>query len=574
MGTLPSAVTLRERIGGRWAITWVTYVVLLVATPIATVAYDGLADPGAFAAVVASSAAAACAVLLVADVTVMRNRRVKPVAPTLVVGVSVLAGLVRAGTGITVASSLGMQVPRGNGVIIVGSVCLAVVTVVGIALLRDAIDRHRRERAALVARLAALREISGERTELAQAINDAAYAEMMSVLDDARRGMEVPVGEMSVDDRLALAHDLRRTVNEQLRPISHRLYADSRRPEPTQATGIRAMVASLRRHPIFPFASALVVLGVSSAFAEYAIGPLLVAGLVWGSLAAVAAAARRVPGVRRHQMLLGLVVASVLGAAAVSLLRVSDGESNVVGVSITALLMVATMIVFTSLVGALVTNDGANAQLAQEVDARELEAMLVSRELARTSRDLAQYVHGTLQANLLATALALEQAAESGDERAFARALADARASLASQPEDASDTDPDLPAALTRVADLWRGFLGVRIDVAADLRGPMPPALVSDVSRIVGEAVANARKHGAARDVRVTVRRAPDGEHLHVTVADDGSGPAGGVKGMGAAWLDFIAPGAWTLTPCPDGTGACLDVHLPMPGATARVGAR
>ena len=573
MGTLPSAATLRERIGGRWALTWVTYVVLLLATPV-TVAYDGLESPGAFLAIVGTSALSACAVLLLADVTVLRNRRVAPVAPAVVVAVGMLAGLARAVVVLAMAAALDVQASRGSAVIIVGSICLGTVTVVGVALLRDAIDRHRRERATLMARLAALREASGERTELAEAINDAAYAEMMGVLDDARRGMDVPVGEMSVDDRLALAHDLRRTVNEQLRPISHRLYEVSRRPDPSGVTGMRAVVASVRRHPIFPLASALLVLGVAATFAEYLLAPLIAGVLVWVSLAVTVRLGRSHAWVHRHQVVVGVATAAASSALMVVVLRLSQGERNIVGVAVGTVLLVSALIVFTSLVGALVTDNGANAQLAEEVDARQLEALLVSRELARTSRDLAQYVHGTLQANLLATALAIEQAAESGDERAFARALADARASLTRQPDEGSASDPDIATALARVAGLWRGFLEVRVDVAPDLQGPMPPALVSDVSRIVGEAVANARKHGAARDVLVSVRRAPDRTHLHITVADDGTGPTGGVKGMGAAWLDFIAPDGWSLAPCPGGVGACLDVLLPMPGALAGAGAR
>ena len=554
----------RERIGGRWAISWVTYVVIAVAT-VVTVPFDGPESPREFLSVAATGAAAACAVLLLADLTVLRRRRVVPVSPWLVVAVGVGAGAARAAAMIAVADGMAIPAERTPLVIYVGSILLATVAVVGVALLRDAVSRHRQERAALVARLASLRELTGERAELAEAIADAASDEMMSVLDDARRGIEVPVGEMSVDDRLALAADLRRTVNEQLRPMSHRLYAAGRRPEPAYPAGLRGVASSLRRLGIFPAASALVVAAVTAAFAEYAVGPVIVGVIVWAGLAAVVALAKRSEGVMRRRLALALGLSSITAAASVAILRWAEGESQIAGVVIATVVTVIALTIFTSLVGTLITDDPINARLAEEVDARELEAMLANRELARTSRELAQYVHGTLQANLLTIALAVEKAAQDGDDAAFARAVSDARSALAQAPP-VEPSDRDLATALARAGDLWRGFVDVEVDIAPGIDALMSPSRVTDIGRIAGEAIANARKHGGARHVTIAVQRmsAAPGD-LCVRVVDDGAGPQGGVKGMGLAWLDFIAPGAWTLGPGAGGRGACLEVRLPVP---------
>ena len=97
-----------------------------------------------------------------------------------------------------------------------------------------------------------------------------------------------------------------------------------------------------------------------------------------------------------------------------------------------------------------------------------------------------------------------------------------------------------------------------RLFAAADL--VLSPGQVEDVARVVGEAVANARKHGAARSAQVTVTGAHGA--VDVVVLDDGSGPDEGLPGMGSAWLDFVAPGAWALEPGPDGTGTRLHVRL------------
>jgi len=564
MGTRPSATAVRERIGGRWAVSWVTYVVIAFATMV-TVPFDAPDFRGPFFVVSGAGAAAACAVLLLADVTVLRRRRACPVAVWVIVGVGVAAGAARAAAVIAVADEMGVPAARPSPVIYVGSIVLATVAIVGVALLRDAIARHRAERAALVARLASLDELTGERAELAGAIADAAAAEMMAVLEDARRGIDVPVGEMSVDDRLALAADLRRTVDEELRPMSHRLYAAGRRPELKRPSGLAALAASVRRLVIFPFASAIAVVGVTAAFAEYAIGPIVVGLLVWACLRAVVALARHREWVRRHQLPLALGSAAVAAAAAVTILRVVEGEQVVAGFAIGTALAVVALTVFASLIGTLIGDDPINARLAEEVDARELEAMLANRELARTSRDLAQYVHGTLQANLLTTALAIEKAAQAGDDAAFALAVADARRALAEAPPTQPD-DRDLAAALERAASLWRGFVEVRVDIQPGIQEAVSRARIGDIGRIAGEAIANARKHGGAHVVVIEVLRNTDASgELVVRITDDGAGPAGGVKGMGLAWLDFIAPGSWDLRAAPGGRGACLEVRLPVP---------
>ncbi len=559
MSTLPPAGTLRERLGGRWALSSTTYVAIVIATAV-TVAFDGLNSPGVLLGIAAVGGLAACTVLLAADLTILRNRREHPVAPAVVVGVGMAAGLARGVVVIAMTGVLGTDIARGTAAVIVGSMILGTVTVVGAALILDSLSRQREERAQLVARLAALRELAGERTELVDAIGDAAYAEMLSALDEARRGIREPVGAMSVEDRLAVAEGLRRTVNEQVRPISHRLHAASRRPTAVEANRWRVLALGLRRLVPYPLASALVLMGVASVYAEYALGPFIVGGLVWLALTSVVALGRRYPWVRRQQMPAGLALAAATSAAAIGLLRWLEGESEIAGVAIATVLIVVWLTVFTSLVAMIIGSDSANTRLAEEVDARELEAMVVNREMARASRDLAQFVHGTVQSALLATAFSIERAARDCDEAAFARALADAREALSQDPAVVRDACA-LPEALDRVAGLWRGFVEVHVNALSDDVSGMPTAVVADVERIVGEALANARKHGGARSVLVDVRH-DDGDQWVISVTDDGVGPLGGVAGMGSAWLDFVAPDAWSLQQGPDGAGATLEVRL------------
>ena len=91
--------------------------------------------------------------------------------------------------------------------------------------------------------------------------------------------------------------------------------------------------------------------------------------------------------------------------------------------------------------------DAAAERLLQQVNEREIDALVANRELARVTRALAEDVHGTMQSRLLATAFAIDEAAATNDDEAFRAALASARrASLLLRRR------PPLPSPLHREA--------------------------------------------------------------------------------------------------------------------------
>jgi hypothetical protein len=544
--------------GGRWAVSWVTYVAVVVACMLG-VALEAPGSVGAWAVLVLITIAACIVVIALADVTVLRNRRVRPVAPALMVGVAALGGLARAAALLVPANAMGISLERSAFAVAVGSVLTAVLGISCLALASDAVARHRELREGLTARLVALREQDGERSGLAEAMTDAAYVEMLDVVGDARRGLEAPVGSASLDDHLMVAEQIRDIVNTRLRPLSHRLYALGRRADPHRDSRWRVAWSAFRAHPVSPLAAGAVMAIITVPFARLPGTAIGLGVLMWAVLALVVAIGRRVPWVSRNELPLACAALAVLGAAFVAGLRLAFDTPNpwvgavvaAVGVPLTA---TAVSVVLAFIRGDQVMNDRLAAQLADT----EVAVAVADRELARASRDLAQYVHGTLQSNLLAIAFSIEKGVESGDPAACGRAVTEARAVLAGSPEAIADHPADLPAALDRVSALWRGFIALDVRVDPDL--VLSPGQVEDVARVVGEAVANARKHGAARSAQVSVTGAHGA--VDVIVLDDGSGPDEGLPGMGSAWLDFVAPGAWALEPGPDGTGTRLHVRL------------
>lgn len=127
----------------------------------------------------------------------------------------------------------------------------------------------------------------------------------------------------------------------------------------------------------------------------------------------------------------------------------------------------------------------------------------------------------------------------------------------------------DLGAALRHVARRCeqRDGTSVRVVVAPDTPD-LDPLLVEALAGAVGEACANAAKHGDA--TTVTVYAEPDEGHVHCSVKDDGSGfdPASTIEGVGLSRsirgrIDEVG-GVVRVDPNP-GRGTEIHLRVPLP---------
>lgn len=549
----------RESVGGPWAISWQAWVFLALASGV-MVAANGAGSFTVWLLLAGSTAAAIGVVFVVAHVTVLRNRAHRPVPVAMVAAVGLVAGIARGIVAVTVAGALGEELIRPWPMVVFVSGFIVGLATVGLALVLAHISRTRELHAALRTRLADLREQDADREDLAAAMTHVATAEVIAAVDEARRGLDVPVGEMTADDRSAMASSLRAVVDDTLRPLSHRLHASAERPSNEgMARGIHW--TGVRTLPLFPVTTGLAVGAVATPLSQSVQGPVAFALVTWAALAGAVAVGRRGAWPQYRVVPLALVLVVLAPGVAGLLARaVTDSASDVMAFVAGAALSLTTTLVVSAVGSVLRGEDDANARLLEAVSAREVDAVVADREIARASRDLAQHLHGTLQSRLLAVAFALDEAASRDDEAAFRQALTDARlaleeASLSPEPVVATH----LPTALAGVASLWRGFVDVEVRIAPELPAPAPSA-ATDITRIAEEAVGNAHKHGNASRVQIDVSAVDQG--IAVRVSDDGSGPVPGVPGMGSAWLDFVAPGAWSLGPGVDGRGSVLQVLL------------
>lgn len=563
---LPS-ISWRQSVGGAWAISWQAWAFLALASGV-LVAGNGPGPLRVWLAMAASTAAVIGMVFVIAHVTVLRNRAHRPVPVAVVAAVGLVAGVARGAVAVLVANGLGEELIRPWPVVVLISGFIVGLATLGLALVLDYVSRTRELHAALRSRLADLREQDADRDDLAAAMTHVATAEVLAAVDEARQGLDVPVGEMTADDRAAMAASLRAVVDDTLRPLSHRLHASAERPpDDGMARGIHW--TGVRILPVFPVTTGLAVGAVAAPLSQVLLGPVAFAVATWGALALAVAVGRWRAWPQYRVVPLALVLVALAPGIAGLLARAyTDDVSDLAAFVAGAALSLTTTLVVSAVGSVLRGEDDANARLLEAVTAREVDALVADREIARASRDLAQHLHGTLQSRLLAVAFALDEAARREDEAAFRQALTEARVALEEvslSPQPAIDTD--LPSALAGVASLWRGFLDVEVWIAPELPAPAA-STVTDITRIAEEAVGNAHKHGNAHCVQIRVHAVDHG--IAVRVSDDGIGPRNGIPGMGSAWLDFVAPGAWSLGPGVDGRGSVLQVLLSTAGTAQR----
>lgn len=167
-----------------------------------------------------------------------------------------------------------------------------------------------------------------------------------------------------------------------------------------------------------------------------------------------------------------------------------------------------------------------------------VESSSVSLQLSRyEDRQLAQYLHGTVQAKLSNLAAHLEQdpdkAALDGNLKLIDQVISDA---LREYHERQVKT---LEEMTTRLEADWGGLVELTF-LFSDV--PLREGMVDRVSQVINEAVANAYRHGEA--TRVTINLSKD---LELSVRDDGKGSTTTIPGLGSALFDSIAS-EWSLT--------------------------
>jgi len=310
--------------------------------------------------------------------------------------------------------------------------------------------------------------------------------------------------------------------------------------------------------------------GLVPAVTIHVAGNLIASGIAIALVVAVG----RIQGHGRRISVRAATVGGAIGGAARLPLELLDDNGIELDASLVSVLTEAGWF----LIAALLTNIVARLARNEQDARRELgEALRRQTDIRtqmlnadmQTRREVAEWLHGHLQAELLVAAeearrmgpegedLAIRLAHLRNDElRNFAHTLHPTLAEL------------NLFGALQELVQRYRTSMQVTVTAdEATVREPLSPSIAVAAYRSCEEAVANALKHGGARKVHITLAQDRHPGHLTLAVDDDGCGvPEGSEPGLGLTLIDTYVravDGTWDLQGGAE-AGATLSVSIPL----------
>jgi signal transduction histidine kinase len=152
--------------------------------------------------------------------------------------------------------------------------------------------------------------------------------------------------------------------------------------------------------------------------------------------------------------------------------------------------------------------------------------------------DLARYLHGELQAGLVATSLLLERASKTGDADLAKYALRSAVDLLRQDHARVSQSRISSPKArLEKISSGWQGI--AEVTIALDQIGEVETSFLNDVIALIDEAVSNAVRHAGA--TAISVEGKLTGAFLDIEILSDGSSMTHNAAGLGTKLFTELA---------------------------------
>jgi len=536
-------MTVREHVGGRFAIPWIAVAISLPLNIFSTIATNVTAESDGtvldWFIVSLAGVAAMLVVFLIAQLTVLRQAHLRPVPVWVVALIGGVSGVIRLPVMNMALQFLDLPILTSSAQPgrVMSSAVLGIVLLPLGAFVTSTVYQFRTQRTALVASEISLHQAQmraeGATAALRELLVSRVESDLSSVIDD------VSSASPSLQD------SLQRTGRELWAP-----------PAPDEAARFKwgqVLEAGIRRNPLPTLLVLLIWIPAAvMSFSSFLGWPetILRVGTAALAIAIIFELGRRWiarRGGSTSGVLIVVLVASWVVTSPVSWWLWSDRSLDLAAPTMISNAVWLTFITVLSGMGvaALRSSEAIVRDLRGMVSEAEIQALAADEELAILRRDLGALLHGPVRSRLNTASAVLGglQGARnpdvSGELHAALKSLREIRNN-----EPAS---LDVFAEVTGVLDPWSPLL--KIDLSC-------PQFTSDLAHaaaiLVEEAVANAYRHGDARSVRVTITGRPSS--IHLVVEDDGTGLEPGTQaGLGTQLFDQHAPGRWVREPISSG---------------------
>lgn len=453
------------------------------------------------------------------------------------------------------------------------------VTNVGMSILATAVVVHR-VRTYRESRLALLTE----RIRLVE-VRDHARGRLQTMaqktVDDVRAAIVAALDLGKSSSAEATAERIRNTIDEIVRPLSHRLEREQFAWEPSER-GARAETFNWRdviknalsaRH-LYPREIGLAITAVALSTTLRHQAPLealyvLSCALVgtWSGLLLVRrfVATRRSAWARRTSVIAGAVLAGVV--TGLSTLPVKLDTERPFSLVVQAPLFTLLFTVLFALAGSATRQAArATARLAETTSELAWEVARISEEYRHAKLSLARALHGKIQAGMMSSLMRLRQAIKDNDPNldAISEHTREELASLVgSLGSSGSAQEVSLDSVIEDIQETWEDIAACELAIDSETTTLVisDPIAITALAELLPELAFNAIKHGEASIVSLEIEL-HDNRTIRLVCIDNGSRPAdSGRVGLGTKLLDQCAL-RWRRTT--ESTGTITEVFLPF----------
>lgn len=352
----------------------------------------------------------------------------------------------------------------------------------------------------------------------------------------------------------ALADDIRGRINQELRPLSQRIWLKSLDEYPSfrYSQMLRDSISLLD----FSRALYLVILASLALFNNILIRSALESLLRTTSFLLVQAillASYKNRG--KIQNILFLLTIGLLPVMVSELLVKFAGYEGSWIATLTIAPVAPAILVVLSLFRLTLRDHTLLIELLNRTNSRQ--SATSAHVSAIGERHLASFIHNSLQSELLAIASQLEEAAVGNNHEESARLLQRVNSLVNRSFVDEFAKFAESPLQrLEVICKSWAGILNIRIEIPTEFLNISHRNSI--IVQIIEEFAANSFRHGRATEISVSATQGEFG--LALQLMSNGSGLTSTRKGLGSHWLDQIALGSWGLVETPEGIALTLEI--------------
>jgi signal transduction histidine kinase len=362
--------------------------------------------------------------------------------------------------------------------------------------------------------------------------------------------------QIAGDNYKSLAEVVRKIIQDDLRPLSHRMW--ERENERLTDFSFRDLANLAVTKYVFVSWPALPIYFVTVAPANIAaFGLMIGVGLTLFQILVIAIVfplakflAPKKPFLSwLYFISLTLVCIGIAAYSTVTFLDVQV-DGNFLISAFAQFTWVMVMIFVTGLIrSALASQSKIQRELIELVgDERAVENLEFNRKRLM-NRELAQYLHGHVQNRLMAIAIRLEQATALSNPSVVVEELSRIEELLENAVTGYSrDSSLQLADEVRAVGAQWHEIvdLDLNIDTSVETLN-LDPSLVNDIGQAVNELISNSIHHGFAAKVAIAMFM-PTNNKLIITSFDDGLGPRDGNPGLGSSLFESLCGNNWSLS--------------------------